>query len=152
MGESGAVQRLKEFGTHCLRKHKAGRAMPRRALTPEMLQEIRDLAASWGKIVARRAFGEDGPGLDVDFDTMEQIARAAAAGLTEGALATALEQQARALGDTQPCPACGAPCPVRREPRKLAAPGAAVTHGEPVCHCPACRRDFFPPATRTAPG
>ena len=126
--------------------------MPRRQLTPEMLQEIHDLAAGWGKIVARRAFGEDGPGLDVDFDTMEQVARAAAAGLTEGALATALEQQARALTEDQPCPACGTPCPVRREPRTLASPGATVTHNEPVCHCPACRRDFSPPAAPAAPG
>ena len=76
--------------------------MPRRQLTSELLQEIRDLARGWGKIVARRAFGESGPGLDVDFDMMEQIARAAATGLTEGALATALQQQSQALGDTQP--------------------------------------------------
>jgi hypothetical protein len=124
--------------------------MPRRQLTPELLQEIRDLAQGWGKIVARRAFGDSGPGLDVDFDMMEQIARAAATGLTEGALATALEQQTQALGEQQPCPACGAPCPVRRAPRALATPGASVTHSEPVCHCPAGRRDFFPPANPAA--
>jgi hypothetical protein len=126
--------------------------MPRRQFTPEMLQEIRDLAAGWGKIVAKRAFGESGPGLDVDFDTMEQIALAAALGLTEGTLATGLQQQARAREEDQPCPACGTPCPVRREPRTLASPRATFTHDEPVCHCPACRRDFFPPATRPAPG
>jgi hypothetical protein len=126
--------------------------MPRRELPPELLQEIRALAAGWGKIVAKRAFGPDGPGLDVDFDAMEQIARAAAAGLTEGTLATGLERQAQALDGEQPCPACGAPCPVRREPRALATPGATVTHREPVCHCPACRRDFFPPAAPAAPG
>jgi hypothetical protein len=34
----------------------------------------------------------------------------------------------------------------------LATPGATVTHNEPVCHCPACRRDFFPPAAAAAPG
>ena len=126
--------------------------MPRRQLTSELLQEIRDLARGWGKIVARRAFGESGPGLDVDFDMMEQIARAAATGLTEGALATALQQQSQALGDTQPCPACGTPCPVRRESRELATPRASVRHSEPVCHCPACRRDLFPPAAPAAPG
>jgi hypothetical protein len=151
-GESGVLQRLKDFVPHDLRKHKAGHAVPRRQLTPEQIQGIRDRAAGWGKIVARRAFGPDGPGLDVDFDTMEPIARAAAAGLTEGALATGLEQQAQALGDTQPCPACGAPCPVRRAPPALAMPGAAVTRDEPACHCPACRRDFFPPAAPAAPG
>jgi hypothetical protein len=126
--------------------------MPRLQLTPEMLQEIRDLAQGWGKIVARRAFGEQGPGLDVDFDTMEQIALAAAAGLTEGTLATALAQQSQALGEAQPCPACGAPCPVRHRPRELATPGGSVSHSEPVCHCPACRRDFFPPTTTPTPG
>jgi hypothetical protein len=126
--------------------------MPRRELTPQMLQEIRDLAQGWGKIVARRAFGDVGPGLDVDFDTMEQIALAAAAGLTEGTLATALEQQSRALTEDQPCPACGTLCPVRREPLALTTPGATVSHSEPVCHCPACRRDFFPPAAPAAPG
>src|SRR5262249_57845148 len=83
-GEGWVVQRPKDFLSHDFRKHKAGHAMPHRQLTPEMLQEIRDLAAGWGKIVARRAFGDEGPGLDVDFDMLEQIARAAAAGPTEG--------------------------------------------------------------------
>src|SRR5262249_38499108 len=126
--------------------------MPRRQLTPEMLQEIRDLAAGWGKIVARRAFGDSGPGLDVDFDTMEQIARAAAAGLTEGPLAPAPERPAPSLGAQPPRPASGPPSPVRPHPRALASPGATVPHSEPVCHCPACRRDFFPPAAPAAPG
>jgi hypothetical protein len=109
-----------------------------------MLQEVRDLAAGRGRIVARRAFGEGGPGLDVDFDMMEQIARAAAVGLTEGTPATALGQQSQALGDTQPCPACGTLCHVRHQPRQLATPGVSVSHCEPVCHCPVCRRDFSP--------
>ena len=68
--------------------------MPSRQLPPELLQEIRQLVANWGKIVSRRTFGDDGPGLDIDFDTMEQIADAAAAGLAEGTLAYLLERQA----------------------------------------------------------
>ena len=81
--------------------------MPRRHFTPQELQELRELATHWGKIIARRAFGDDGPGLDIDLDTMEQIAQAAAAGLNEGTLQILLEQQAEALGDQQPCPDCG---------------------------------------------
>src|SRR5437899_816301 len=54
--------------------------MARRRFTPEELNGLRELASQWGKIVARRAFGDDGPGLDVDFDAMEQIAQAAARG------------------------------------------------------------------------
>src|SRR5436189_18387 len=42
--------------------------MARRELPPELLQDIRDLAANWGKIVARRAFGYPGPGLDTAFE------------------------------------------------------------------------------------
>ena len=50
------------------------------SLTPEELQNLRDLAAHGGKIVCRRAFGEAGPGLDADLATLEPVAVAAAAG------------------------------------------------------------------------
>jgi hypothetical protein len=126
--------------------------MARRDLPPELLQEIRDLAAGWGKIVARRAFGDAGPGLDTDFEAMEQLAHAAAAGLTEGALATLLEQQAQALGEQAPCPDCSSPCAMHRQPRTMHLPGTTVAQREPVGHCPACRRDFFPPTAAAAPG
>lgn len=127
--------------------------MTRSRLTPQDLQQIRELAAQWGKIVARRAFGEQGPGLEVDFTTLEQLAQEAARGLTEGTLATLLEQQAEALGTEQPCPDCGHLCPVSREVRTLHLKGGQpLQHNEPVCHCPVCRRDFFPPTPRVAAG
>ena len=118
----------------------------------ERLQEIHDLAAQWGKIVARRAFGEEGPGHAIDLMAVEQVAAAAARGLTEGTLTTLLEQQAQALPAEQPCPDCGRPCPVGYEDRSLAALGGPLRLHEPVCHCPDCRRDFFPPAALPAPG
>ncbi len=121
--------------------------------TPEELQDIRDLAARWGKIVARRAFGDAGPGLDADLATLERIAVAAAGGLTEGTLAALLEQQAQALPAEAPCPACGRPCPVRHEPRTLAtAHRGPLRYREPAAPCPACRRDFFPSASGSASG
>jgi len=125
--------------------------MARRTFTPEELQELHHLAARWGKIVARRAFGDDGPGLDVDLDAMEQIAHAAATGLTAGTLQTLLEQQAHALGEQQPCPDCGRPGALRRQERPLQVQGAHLQQSEPVCHCPDCRRDFFPPTADPAP-
>ena len=126
--------------------------MPRRQFSPQELQDIRECAARWGKIVARRAFGDAGPGLDVDFQAMEDVARAAAGGLSEGVLSTLLGQQADALGEQQPCPDCGRPCAVRRAARPLAFHGGRLTQDEPVCHCPDCRRDFFPPTAAAAPG
>ena len=121
-------------------------------LTPQELQNIRDLAAQWGKIVARRAFGDAGPGLDADLTTLEQVAAAAARGLTEGTLTTLLEQQAQSLPAEQPCPACGQRCPVNQEARPLVGQGGTFSYREPLCHCPACRRDFFPSTARLAPG
>lgn len=125
--------------------------MARRSFTPEQIHELRCFAAQWGKIVARRVFGEDGPGLDVDFATMEQIALAAATGVTEGTLQTLLEQQAETLGQQQPCPDCGRPCALHREERTLQVQGTPLQQSEPVCHCPDCRRDFFPPTAALAP-
>jgi hypothetical protein len=121
-------------------------------LSPQKLQEIREVAAQWGKIVARRAFGEPSPDRPLDFQAMEQVAAAAARGLTEGTLATLLEQQAQVLPAEQPCPACGRLCPVGVEDRPLTVKDAQLTLHEPICHCPDCRRDFFPPADLSAPG
>ena len=127
--------------------------MPRRNFTPRELQKIRELAAGWGKIIARQAFGEGGPDLDVDFAALEQLATVAAQGLTEGTLSCLLEQHAQRLGEQQPCPDCGRLCAVGREPRELHVRGGPVlSQSEPVCHCPDCRRDFFPPAAPAAPG
>ncbi len=120
-------------------------------LTSQELQNLRDFATQWGKIIARQAFGDAGPPLDADLFTLEQAAQAAAQGVLQGTLATLLAQQAQALPDAQPCPDCQRPCPVQREPRPLDCLGGSVTYDEPVCHCPACRRDFFPSAAPLAP-
>ena len=119
-------------------------------LSPQDLSHLHDFANRWGEIIARQAFGDQGPGLDVDLLTLEQAAQAAAQGLLEGILATLLEQQAQALSHPQPCPQCHRPCLVRREPRALHCRGGTVPYAEPVCHCPDCRRDFFPLAAGTA--
>jgi hypothetical protein len=124
--------------------------MSQSKLSEQKLQEIRELAAGWGKIVARRALGESGPDQGLDFSAMEQLAAAAAAGLTEGTLAVLFEQQASALAKEQPCPDCGRLCPVAHEDRSLTVKGAILKLHEPVCHCPDCRRDFFPPQATPA--
>jgi hypothetical protein len=120
--------------------------MGSRKLTAEDLAQITQLAKSWGRIVVRQAFGDGGPGLEVDLSQMEDVAVAAAAGLTAGALEEATAQQGRLLGAEQPCPDCGRRGGVAAEARPVIVRGGAFEHQEPKCYCPACRRAFFPSA------
>ena len=122
------------------------------SFTAEELDRLRTLAAEWGKIVSKRVFGDDGPGLDVDFRTLEQIAAAAAQGLTAGTLQHLLQQQAQRLPEDQPCPACRRLCRTEPHKRALTARGAAIEQVERVAYCPDCRRDFFPPADGVGAG
>jgi hypothetical protein len=121
--------------------------MATRKLTPEELHAITRLAKQWGKIVVRQAFGEKGPGLDVDLTQMEQMAFAAARGLTAGALEEATAQQRQQLGEQQPCPTCARLCMVTAEERSIEVKGGAFQLREAKCYCSTCRRAFFPSAS-----
>jgi hypothetical protein len=110
---------------------------------------IERVAQGWGKVVARRVQEQVGPQLDLDADDIEQFAKNAACAVAKGTIEELLEQKAAALGPEQPCPACQRLCPVQRQPRTIAFWGAEVEYREPKCHCPACRRDFFPSTPRT---
>jgi hypothetical protein len=144
--EQGRMGGLK-FALPNLSNAKDGTVMATRKFTPEELQAITRLAKQWGKIVVRRAFGEQGPGLDVDLAQMEEVAYAAARGLTAGALEEGTSQQGQQLGEQQPCPQCQRLCPVSPDERPVQAKGGAFQLREPKCHCPTCRRDFFPSAS-----
>jgi hypothetical protein len=114
------------------------------------LSELRDMAYGWGKIVCRRAYGEEGPGLDLDFDSIESLAVDMGQAVIQGAIEEVLRFQFQRLGDHQPCPECGQGCPVRTAPRTIQVRNGTVHYDEPVCRCPACRRDFFPSAPESA--
>jgi hypothetical protein len=121
-------------------------------LPPELLAELRALALRWGKTAAQRAaVGVDTQQLD--FADMERVAAVLAAGLTEGTLTALVQQRNDALTTASPCPRCGTACPVEYQDRALTTDtGQVLSLREPVCHCPQCRRDFFPPAGCAAPG
>jgi hypothetical protein len=131
---------------------KDGTIMATRKLTPEELQAITRLAKQWGKIVVRQAFGDKGPGLDVDLTQMEEMAYAAAQGLTAGALEVATTQQREQLGEQQPCPTCSRMCMVTLEERPIDVKGGAFELREPKCYCSTCRRAFFPSASTAQTG
>ena len=109
-----------------------------------------DMASGWGKIAARRAFGDEGPGLDIDFDSIESLAVEMGQAVIRGTIEEVLRSQLKLLGDHQPCPACAQACPVTTAPRTIQVRGGAIEYHEPICHCPACRRDFFPSASQLA--
>jgi hypothetical protein len=136
-----------KFALPNLSNVKDDNVMATRKFTPEELQAIARLAKQWGKIVVRHAFGEQGPGLDVDLAQMEEMAYAAAQGLTAGALEEATSRQGQQLGEQQPCPQCQRLCPVTPEERPIQAKGGTFQLREPKCYCPTCRRDFFPSAS-----
>jgi hypothetical protein len=129
-------------------KFKDERKMPFTKNQTEDRSELRDLVYGWGKIVTHRAFGEAGPGLDLDFDSIESLAVDMAQTLTRGTIEEILRSQFQLLGDRQACPDCSHLCPVEKKPRSVAVRGGTIDYEEPICHCPACRRDFFPSASQ----
>jgi len=110
----------------------------------EDLPNLRDMAYGWGKVVSRRAFGDEGPGLDIDFDSIESLAVDMGQQVIKRTVEEALKTQLKLLGDHQPCPECSRACPVDTAPRTIQIRCGTIEYNEPVCYCPACRRDFFP--------
>jgi hypothetical protein len=111
---------------------------------------VGEMAERWGKIVARRVHDQVGADLDLDADDIEQVAVSAARAVAKGAIEELLEKRAAVLGAEQPCPDCGKLCPLQSESRSIHFWGAEVQYLEPKCHCSACRRDFFPSASKLA--
>jgi hypothetical protein len=138
--------RLSQFVS--LLKFKDGLTMPFTKARSEDRSDLRDMAYGWGKVVSRRAYGTEGPGLDCDFDSIESLAVEIGQAVIEGTIEEALQTQLKLRGDHQPCPTCARSCPVTTKPRSIQVRGGTIRSNEPVCHCPACRRDFFPSAPR----
>ena len=111
---------------------------------------VEPLAESWGNVVARQVHEDVGPELDLDADDIEQMAVTAARAVARSTISDLLERKAALLGAEQPCPTCRRLCAVQREPRTIDFWGGEVPYAEPKCHCPACRRDFFPSASGAA--
>ena len=49
------------------------------------------MAYGWGKIVSRRAYGEEGPGLDIDFESIESMAVDIGQAVIKGAIEETLK-------------------------------------------------------------
>jgi hypothetical protein len=108
-------------------------------------QQVEEAARALGELMARETFDE-GVGLDVDLFTIESLAVIAAKAVVRGVVETATADQAQSLGAEHACPGCGRRCRLERRSRVIQVRGGTANVAEPVGHCPACRRDFFPSA------
>ena len=109
-------------------------------------QQVEEAARAFGQLMARETFDE-GVGLDVDLFMIEELAAIAAKGVVSGIVETVTIDQAQALGEAHPCPGCGCLCRLAARARPVQVRGGSANISEPVGHCSACRRDFFPSAS-----
>jgi hypothetical protein len=120
------------------------------------MERLREMARACGAVVAQEAYGDDGPGLDVDLAGMEEIAWEVAQGITQGTCEELTRRQARKLPTTQPCPTCGAECAVaydessRDDARPMQVRSGSFQLKEPRAWCDRCERSFFPSASGAA--
>ena len=110
------------------------------------------LAARLAETFAGEVYGPDGPELDCDIDEIEDLAVLAARAAFDAVIARALMLQNQQLPEELSCPKCHSPCRVEYEKRSLHGRMGSAEIQEPVCHCSACDRDFFPSAGSLAAG
>ena len=77
-----------------------------------------------------------------------QFGRSVARRTTETLALLAAER----ITEPQNCPVCGRRSPVVNRERELETIDGPIELTEPVCHCSACRRDFFPSASHIGAG
>jgi hypothetical protein len=87
---------------------------------------------------------EDIAGGQATFATMEAAASRIGRAVTKHLLEDLALKQTQLAREPQPCPTCQKLCPVSIRDRTLTTAEGPVELSETVCHCSACRRDFFP--------
>jgi hypothetical protein len=88
---------------------------------------------------------------DVRFHVLESAGHALGRAVARATTERLALARAERLTEPQPCPSCGQPAPVVDRERLLETGDGPIELSEPVCHCSACRRDFFPSASGVGP-
>lgn len=88
---------------------------------------------------------------DAKFHVLESAGHALGRVVAQAATEQMVFARAERLTEPQPCPTCGQRCPVVHRRRCLQTTDGPIELCEPVCQCSACRRDFFPSASRVGP-
>jgi len=106
-------------------------------------QKLQELA----ELISLEQFGEEGIPKEITFSEIEEIGHQVGQ-LAAGAVDRSLQlRHAEHLADVEPCPQCGEACQVQQQQRSLQTRDGTIELDEPVCHCLACERDFFPSAS-----
>jgi hypothetical protein len=77
---------------------------------------------------------------------LETVSHSLAQRLGCVSLARAVREVAAGCDAQTPCPQCGEQCTVEMSERTVRGINGSVDVTEPMAHCVACRRDFFPSA------
>lgn len=114
--------------------------------------ELNRWAEQMGEILARKAFGENGPDLETSLADLEALLGPVLKQMTAGYLRTAVAEQVERLPDEAPCPTCGQGCAlvVGDRPRRMTTEHGDFGFREPGCFCDRCGRSFFPAADRAS--
>ncbi len=84
---------------------------------------------------------------DVRFHVLESAGHALGRAVAQATTERLALARAERLSGPQPCPTCEQQCPLTYQKRTLETIDGPIEQPEPVCHCSACRRDFFPSAS-----
>lgn len=111
--------------------------------SPAVRRKLQELA----ELIAQERFGEAGIPQEFTFSEIEEIGHQVGQ-LAAGTVDQTLQQQhAEHLVGVASCPECGCDCELERRARSLQTRDGTVELDEPVGHCHACERDFFPSAS-----
>lgn len=126
-------------GCHGIRKFK-DEHMFRDSWTAEDQRAVEHLAKKFSvDLDDQRVTGEN-----ATFASIEAAARQLGRAVTRHVTQDLALRQTQLLAEPQPCATCGKLCAVGIDDRQLTTGDGPIELHEAVCHCPACRRDFFP--------
>ncbi len=99
------------------------------------------------ELISQERFGEAGIPKEITFSEIEEIGHQVGR-LAAGTIDQTLQlRHAEHLAEVESCPECGRGCEVERRQGALQTRDGTVVLDEPVCHCGACERAFFPSAS-----
>jgi hypothetical protein len=124
-------------------KFKDGRDMSQEGWSLEDQKVVENLAKKWEIDLE----ADDVAGPNATFASIEMAARRVGQAVTRQICEDLAAKQANLAKEPQPCPTCEKLCEVDFRERAMTTGDGPIGLVEVVCHCSACRRDFFPSAS-----